>query len=103
MAPIQTKLIDVNLLTQGEVKYLQMYLQLVTKKLNEHPLLLCKDELSNQNLQIEWLNTYHEKVRTNLTPLLGDDANVIEWLGNQTKSIGSNVTDGNEIDNKLSN
>lgn len=37
--------------------------------------------------QIKWLNEYHTAVRENVTPLLGSNSNVIDWLNSNTEPI----------------
>lgn len=37
--------------------------------------------------QIEWLNKYHTTVREKVTPLLGHNSNIVDWLIKQTQPI----------------
>lgn len=39
------------------------------------------------SLQIKWLNEYHKRVRENVTPLLGNNSSVVDWLWKQTEPI----------------
>lgn len=37
--------------------------------------------------KIAWLNEYHQNVRDNITPHLGDDWNAVNWLHKETAPI----------------
>lgn len=37
--------------------------------------------------QIIWLNDYHKKVREKVTPLLGNNSNIVDWLHKNTEAI----------------
>ncbi|XP_055315123.1 xaa-Pro aminopeptidase 1-like [Sitodiplosis mosellana] len=54
MVPIQKKMINVDLLSESE---------------------------------IQWLNEYHAGVRNNVSPLLSDNSNILEWLERETQPI----------------
>lgn len=41
--------------------------------------------------QINWLNSYHVRVRNNISPLLSNDSNIIEWLEKETQPISKRI------------
>lgn len=47
-------------------------------------------------VQIEWLNAYHENVRNNVSPLLSDNSNILEWLEKETEPIKKKPDEGSE-------
>lgn len=86
MCPIQTKLIDKELLTEKEVISID---NLLLKKNSTNMLKLCENHANKFYLQKTHLNNYHAKVRETLTPLLqaeGDNS-TIQWLEKETQPI----------------
>lgn len=111
MAPLQRKLIDVSMLNKREVsihifdyKSLAVTGTLEDISLNETHAFVCslgsfffyfyrsRFLFSTENLicqQIDWLNEFHQRIRENVTPLLQDNTDVINWLHKETEPIVS--------------
>lgn len=43
-----------------------------------------------------WLNEYHLNVLNNVSPLLADNSNMVEWLKQETQPISKQIDDCNE-------
>lgn len=90
MVPIQTKLINIDLLSDPEVS--RSYAR--TKRIYDFDLIYCVPFCW---FQIRWLNDYHKKIRENISPLLSNNSNIVDWLERETREISNGKDDCNEV------
>lgn len=87
MVPIQTKLINVDLLTQSEVSSMRCVLIWL------HHIWVRNIYSVEMIFQVDWINAYHVRVRDNISPLLSNNSNIIEWLQKETQPISKKKED----------
>lgn len=64
---------------------------------------ICYSIFFFHDFQIRWLNDYHKRVRENISPLLSNNSNIVDWLERETREISNGKDDCNEVTTTESN